>query len=114
MPVLQLMYSDGTTELLPLPVEIWANNEPVVTKVIASPAPFNKSALIPRDWQMRIGQRCVPREINTGLVTITVPYDEATQCRPIAMNVGDGTAWLVLDPLRALFEGWVPEEGATG
>ena len=29
MPSLQLTYADGTTELLPLPVEIWANNEPV-------------------------------------------------------------------------------------
>ena len=48
MPVpLQLTYADGTTELLPLPVEIWANNEPVVTKVIASPAPIQQICFDP-------------------------------------------------------------------
>ena len=65
MPVpLQLTYADGTTELLPLPVEIWANNEPVVTKVIASPAPIQQIASIPHvTWRMRIGiTMCSPEK----------------------------------------------------
>ena len=110
---LQLTYADGTTELLPLPVEIWANNEPVVTKVIASPPPFNRSASIPHmTWRMRIGTTMCSREINTGLVTITVPMTSAAMQADRDERGRQDSLAGVESIAKALFEGWVPEGAA--
>ena len=76
MPSLQLMYADGT-ELLPLPVEIWANNEPVVTKVIA--AALFVDPLIPHGQQMRLRTTISPVYKRSPS---PVPTTIAAQCRP--------------------------------
>ena len=117
MPVpLQLTYDDGTTELLPLPVEIWANNEPVVKKVIASPTPIQQIRFDPtRDLADADRDNDVfPREINTGLVTITVPYDQRNPMQADRDERGRRDSLAGVEAIAsALFKGWVPEEGAA-
>ena len=117
MPVpLQLTYADGTTELLPLPVEIWANNEPVVTKVIASPAPIQQIRFDPtRDLADADRDNDVfPREINTGLVTITVPDDQRNPMQADRDERGRRDSLAGVQAIaKALFDGWVPKEGAA-
>ncbi len=117
MPVpLQLTYDDGTTELLPLPVEIWASNEPVITKVIASPAPIQQIRFDPtRDLADADRANDVfPREIDSGLVTITVPYDQRNPMQADRDERGRRDSLAGVEAItKALLETWVPEEGAA-
>ena len=55
-----------------------------------------------------------PREINTGLVTITVPYDDRNPMQADRDERGRRDSLTGVEAIaKALFEGWVPEEGAA-
>ena len=115
MPVpLLLTYEDGNSETLSLPVEIWASNERLVTKVIASPAPITQIRFDPtRDLADADRTNDVfPPEIQTGLVTITVPYDQRNPMQADRDERGRRDSLTGVESIAAsLLLGWKPKEG---
>ena len=87
-----------------------------MTKVLASPAPIQQIRFDPtRDLADSDRTNDVfPREINSGLVTITVPYDQRNPMQADRDERGRRDSLPGVQTIaQTLLDGWVPEEGAA-